>query len=377
MAGPIDIKLMEGTNYANVFAACRNVYEPGEAVDQLLGPNITIKNMGGIGAIDPGMLSMWQNKENVMGGMEYGQVDRLAYPNGGAIDPKGAIPWTPKEMIEGRSKQMGYYAFPSQIAGADLVMNAGGGKIIDWTRYELAGIEAAAAVRLAQHIRGNGTNFYNEESGAWESISSQYVANHMPIFGFGRGNDTVANAVMSSVNTFEGKNRSESKYAKLRAKVANIQTEGSTFGCPNATTLAAITRKHFNALYIYGRVGGMHVQLIEVGDVMWQHATGLFDTSRNYTANDLMARYGFASIQISPKCTLVHNPEFVDPTQIDAWNPDYTYLTFADGQLPEFADVFRDQTAGYKVDLTTLWFALQLKVKYPGLHSRWHNVPLT
>lgn len=352
--------------YADLANTTRDVIMSGDqAIDQMYGSNAGNKDK----AVSGVLVEMLNNKKNVKFGLGMTGVNLTNLPTIQPVDPfaQQDIVDMPQLTKKHKLESMSYFYYPIVTYAAELVTNNEESKIVNMLKTKMYAALLAGSVAMIRNWYGNRTSYYDVPSATTVNWTS---ANYVPFCGLGFGDESTTDCIMSDGNTYATVDRSLAANVDFRAKVydGSALTLASN-GVAPVTSWDGFTLDHLDFLFDECRVGLMRGSIFTVPPLGFRKIKSIFRAKQiqvNYDVN--LLKMGIDAIEFNGAkiiCDWNHH----HPKQIDCYNPEYSYIAFADGQMPSISNA-QPLWGKYKAVGQAFTFAAQAWTVYPGLHSR-------
>lgn len=371
--GAISLETARGAEqYADLFNTTRDEIMSGDmAIDQIFASNGVI----GDKAISPILYKMWQNKKNVKGGLGMTGVGLVDTLKGGPINPYGefSLLEAPQMTKTHKLETLCYVSIPIVTHPADLIQNRGVAQVVDLQKTKMRAAAITASQILVRCLLGNKTQYADPSKGATEAqyaTNWDFTTDFLPFAGFGFGNSKVTDTVFGDSNIYGGINRALPENAKYRPVIKTSSSLSlATDGVAPFSSWNDFSIDHLDWLIDQCRVGPIHGNIVTVPSLLWQRLRQIAYSKQVFGEDVDMLKLGMSNLTFR-EATIVPDYDFKPGDSVDCFNTNYTYIAFADGELPTISNAVPLPGKGYKTIVATMDFACQLWAQYPKMHSR-------
>jgi len=370
--GAISFETAAGVDrYADLANTTRDVIMSGDnAIDQLYGTNAGNKDM----ALSGVLAEMLKNKKNIKMGLGMKGIGLDALPVMSPVDPfaNQTVTDMPQLTKTHTIPSMATFYQPIVTYDAELLTQSSEAQVVSMLKTKMYAALLSGSIALIRNWYGNQTQYYSKEddptnaavAGSFKSWSGDYNA----FCGLGFGDSAVANCIMGKSNTYGGVDRTTSTNYAAKVYDGSALTIAAD-GVAAVTSWAGITLDHLDFLVEKSRVGMMRGSVITVPELGFRAIKSLFRAKQIQVQYDVaLLKMGIQAIEFNG-AKIICDYNFHHPKQIDCYNPEYTYIAFAEGRGPKISNA---QPLWGKVNAVgqQFTFTAQAWSVYPGLHSR-------
>jgi len=359
---------VRGDQYDDLVNTTLANYDAEQGIDQTYGLDAGEKKY----KISPVLALMREQDKMEQGGINYVQVNYDQLPKSGMFNPAATFTSTGVKKTSSQNYEMGYIVTPVTILGSDLDKQKGDEvKIVNFVQGEMDRADLASAESLAVAVIGDGTNYWDDATQSLLTQSARFQADYLPINGFGFGNSTVTNAILSSTNTYHNLDRATLATYRVKTHAASALTAA---GSTDISSLSGLSFDHVSFLVDESYLGNsIYANVVVVGKTLWRRFRALANATHLRMRNERVYELGYDNIEIDG-AVIVCDRKFARPNQMFSFNPKYTRLKME--RAPYFSTPIKVANM-YETYSTNQYIVAQVDAQYPQLHSCIYNIPLT